>query len=92
MHAGPGFVSNQLVIDSNVTASYIYGMYSTINKLISDLGGAAAVADHLGIGVPAVRMWRKRGVIPWRWHQTIREMGESKGVKMPERVFIRETV
>ena len=56
-----------------------------VNEVVCRFGGAAALADELGLGTTkAVEQWIRRGRIPGKWHLTLLDMARSRGVSLTE--------
>jgi len=60
---------------------------TTIDDLVTALGGDTALADWLGISQPAVANWKVRGSIPPGWHLRILARLRREGRTIDPSVF-----
>ncbi|WP_375594608.1 carph-isopro domain-containing protein [Algihabitans albus] len=63
-----------------------------VNEVVRRFGGAAALADELGLGTTkAVEQWIRRGHIPGKWHLTLLEMARDRGVSLTAEELLSAT-
>ena len=55
--------------------------------LIERLGGDEAVMAALDVKQSAINTTRREGLMPARWFVPLRDMGQAKGVFVPETLF-----
>jgi hypothetical protein len=60
---------------------------ASIHDLIDALGGDTEVAEWLGIGQPAVGMWKSRDVIGSGWHLRLLAECRRRGLTVDPKVF-----
>ena len=60
---------------------------STIEELISELGGPSELSSQLGITQEAVSNWSVRGAIPGGWHMLLSAMILRRGLTISPKVF-----
>jgi hypothetical protein len=53
----------------------------SVDALIDELGGTAAVAGAVGVDAPVVSNWRARGRIPADWWPAIIKFAKSKDLR-----------
>ena len=51
----------------------------SVDELIDLIGGTAAAASKLGVTMPAVSNWRKRGFIPAEYFAAFSEEARTRG-------------
>ena len=54
---------------------------STVADLIVALDGPRALADSVGLGIAAVRIWRRKNRVPMRLRQKVRALAAAAGVE-----------
>lgn len=54
----------------------------TIRQIIARLGGIVVVAKSCGLRPVSIRNWIMDDYIPRKHHETIKEMGKRKGIKL----------
>ncbi len=59
----------------------------SVDDFIEALGGTGAVALLVGVGDPAVSMWRKCGAIPPKHYFLLKGIARKKRIPCPDILF-----
>ena len=58
-----------------------------VSDTIEALGGISAVAESLGVGLPAVRNWRRLNAFPPRLYLTISGIAKQQDIEVDSALF-----
>lgn len=62
-------------------------METQADRIITKFRTQTAVAEAAGVGQPAVAGWKKRGLIPSRYHQPLLDVARVKGIPLTPNDF-----
>lgn len=60
---------------------------TSIDELVTALGGTAEVAEWAGVNQTAVCNWISRGFVPAGWHLRLLVLTRKKGIRVSHTVF-----